>query len=198
MSPGPDTTLLDIGVTASPWRDGNFLEARYPWPEHIVGVSPQPMLNFAANFPGIRLVQADGRDLPFPDGSFDVGFSNAVLEHVGSREQQQRFVSEMLRVCRRVFISTPNRHFPVDPHTLLPFVHWLPRPQWEGILRHTGNERWAGEDQLNPLAAKEFLSLFPAATGPRLVRQRMLGLTSVLVVVAEGTSGADQEPNAAR
>ena len=49
-----------------------------------------------------------------------------MIEHVGGREQQRRFVEESLRVARRAFITTPNRWFPVEVHTLLPLVHWLP------------------------------------------------------------------------
>ena len=53
-------------------------------------------------------------------------FSNAVIEHVGGRERQRQLVSEAIRVGRRVFITTPNRRFPVEVHTRLPLVHWLP------------------------------------------------------------------------
>ena len=44
-------------------------------------------------------VQADGRELPFADGAFDLGFSNAVVEHVGGRDEQRRFVHELCRVA---------------------------------------------------------------------------------------------------
>ena len=72
-------------------------------------------------------VRADGRDLPFADGEFELGFSNAVIEHVaGGRGGQQQFIGELCRVAERVFVTTPNRWFPLDPHTLLPFAHWLP------------------------------------------------------------------------
>lgn len=198
MTPTAESTLLDVGVTASPWRDGNFLEARYPWPGQIMAVSNKQMPTFSEHFPEIRLVQADGRALPFADGSFDIGFSNAVVEHVGTREQQARFVAELLRVCGRVFISTPNRGHPIDPHTLLPFAHWLPRRRWDAVLRRTGNPQWVGEDRLNPLYASQFLQMFPPASRPRLVRQRLFGLTSVLVVVADGTGAAAQVASADR
>ncbi len=71
-----------------------------------------------------------------------------------------RFVGELLRTSRRVFVSTPNGRFPVDPHTLLPLVHWLPRPLRHPILRLTGNGRWASEEMLNPLSARDFVGLF--------------------------------------
>lgn len=184
MSPLPADRLLDVGVTDTDWRAGNFLESRYPWPAQITAVAPQPMPAFTRGHPEVEFVVADGRELPFADATFDIGFSNAVIEHVGSRSEQRRFVEEMLRTCRRVFICTPNAAFPVDPHTLLPFAHWLPRGMWHRALRATGNGRWASEEALNPLTASELLGLFSKADGARLVPQRMLLMTSVLIAVA--------------
>jgi SAM-dependent methyltransferase len=71
-------------------------------------------------------VACDGRALPFPDGSFDLVLSNAVIEHVGDKEDQERFVREHSRVAQRYVITTPNRYFPVESHTRRLFVHWLP------------------------------------------------------------------------
>jgi hypothetical protein len=187
LAPTPTDTVLDVGVTDTDWRSSNFLEDRYPWPERITAIGLHEMQRFQAQFPSVTFVVADGRQLPFPDAAFDIGFSNAVVEHVGSRADQRRFVSEMVRTCRRVFISTPDARFPIDPHTLLPFVHWLPRPTRESVLRWTGNGRWATEGALNPLSALEFVGLFPAGSAPRLYRQRMFGLSSVLAVVAGQT-----------
>jgi len=186
MRPTERDSVLDVGVTDATWRASNFLEARYPWPGSITAVAPAAMPLFRASFPKVAFVEADGRELPFADSSFDIGFSNAVVEHVGSREEQRRFVAEMVRVCRRVFISTPNRGFPIDPHTLLPFVHWLPRNAWHRVLRWTGNGRWASERILNPLGARELQALFPEGVSVRIERQRVLGLTSVLTAIAEG------------
>jgi SAM-dependent methyltransferase len=157
LAPGPDTSVLDVGVTDAPFGGGssdNFLEALYPWPERITAVGNTELDMFAAAFPRVRAVRADGRDLPFGDGEFDVGFSNAVVEHVaGGREGQRRFVHELCRVARRVFVTTPNRWFPVEVHTLLPFVHWLPAPARDRLLPF--------DDVLDPLGPREFACLFP-------------------------------------
>ncbi len=122
--------MVDVGVTDAPFGGGssdNFFEAMYPWPDRITAVGHTELDRFAAAFPQVRAVRADGRDLPFSDGAFDLGFSNAVVEHVaGGRDGQRRFVHELCRVARRVFVTTPNRWFPLEVHTLLPFVHWLP------------------------------------------------------------------------
>lgn len=185
MAPREGMRILDVGVTDSSWRSSNFLEARYPWPGQITAVAPAVAPAFNAAFPEVNVVVADGRALPFGDGEFDIGFSNAVIEHVGSREQQRRFAAELSRTCRRVFLCTPNRAFPVDPHTLLPFVHWLPRQWWNAVLRWTGNAQWASEQTLNPLSARDLAALFPAGVRVRIERQRMVGLTSVLIAIAE-------------
>ncbi|MFL5679363.1 MAG: class I SAM-dependent methyltransferase [Chloroflexota bacterium] len=185
MRPREGDTILDVGVTDSAWRSGNFLEATYPAPERITAVGLGPLSEFRRLFPTVTTVTADGRDLPFRDEEFTLGFSNAVIEHVGSREEQRRFAHELVRTCRRAFIATPNRWFPIDPHTLLPFVHWLPRALRDRVLRSTGNGRWAGEAELNPLGAGDLASLFPPRTRVRIVRQRVLGLTTVLIAIAE-------------
>jgi len=98
--------------------------------------------------------RADGRELPFADGEFDRGFSNAVVEHVaGGRDGQRLFVHELCRVARRVFVTTPNRWFPLEVHTLLPFVHWLPPGPRERLLPF--------DDVLDPLGPRDFAALFP-------------------------------------
>jgi SAM-dependent methyltransferase len=119
-------------------------------------------------------VQGDALALPFADGEFDVVFSNAVIEHVGGREQQRRFVSEALRVGRRVFLTTPNRRFPIEVHTRLPLVHWLPERLTHAAYRALG-KGWATEIHL--LSSRRLRSLFPGR-----VRIVNLGLTLVAIV----------------
>jgi hypothetical protein len=76
-----------------------------------------------AAFPGMSYRQiVAGEPLPFPDNSFDIATSNAVLEHVGSVANQRGFISELTRVASRGFITVPNRFFPVEHHTGIPFL----------------------------------------------------------------------------
>ena len=157
LQPGPETTVVDVGVTDAAFGAGstdNFFEALYPWPEQVTGVGRTELDRFAAAFPQVRAVRADGRDLPFADAEFDLGFSNAVVEHVaGGRDGQRQFVHELCRVAGRVFVTTPNRRFPLEVHTLLPFVHWLPKGPRERLLPF--------DDVLDPLSAKDLAALFP-------------------------------------
>ena len=185
MKPRPEESILDVGIIDTAWRASNPLEANYPFPGQVTAVSLEEAPLFAEMYPDVKIVIADGRDLPFADDTFDIGFSNAVVEHVGNREQQRRFVHELVRTCRRVMIATPNAAFPVDPHTLLPFIHWLPRRVRHPLLRATGNAAWADEAVLNPLTARALRGLFPAGVEVGIVRQRVLGVTTVLIAVVE-------------
>jgi SAM-dependent methyltransferase len=177
VQPGPETRVVDVGVgdTGFGTEPGiavthNFFEALYPWPERITAVSDVPLPNFADEFPSIRCVTASGTDLPFEDDAFDVAFSNAVIEHVGGPEEQRRFVEELCRVAPRVFVSTPNRWFPVETHTLVPLVHWLPRPAADRAMRVLRRENW---DQLELLSSHELLALFPPKMNARVVESRI-------------------------
>jgi SAM-dependent methyltransferase len=160
LGPGPDTTVVDVGVTDAPFGAGstdNFFEALYPWPERITAVGNTGLDRFRAAFPKVRAVEADGRVLPFETGAFDLGFSNAVVEHVaGGREGQRAFVHELCRVAARVFVTTPNRFFPLEVHTLLPFAHWLPAGARARLVGLRGFD-----DVLDPLGPSALASLFP-------------------------------------
>lgn len=80
---------------------------------------------------GVPTVRADGRALPFADRSFDYVVSNAVIEHLGGRYGAERLLAESARIARfGYFHTTPNRRFPIETHTLLPVLHWLPR-RWQ-------------------------------------------------------------------
>jgi hypothetical protein len=177
LRPGPETTIVDVGVgdTGFDTEPGvavshNFFEAMYPWPERITAVSDVPLANFAQEFPQIAPVTASGTNLPFDDDSFDIAFSNAVLEHVGSREEQRRFVHELCRVAPKVFVSTPNRRFPLEVHTLVPFLHWLPRRARDRAFAALRRDAWEGVELLN---RRELLELFPPGAHARVVESRM-------------------------
>ena len=177
LRPGPETRVLDVGVTDAPFGEGstdNFFEALYPWPGQVTAVGRTPLERFAAAFPQVTAVQADGRELPFASGAFEIGFSNAVVEHVGVVDEQRRFVHELCRVADRVFVTTPNRFFPLEVHSLVPFAHWLPRATRDRVLRARGFD-----DVLEPLGPKELASLFPYSV-------RVLNRGMTLIAIGPG------------
>jgi SAM-dependent methyltransferase len=155
VQPIPQDKILDVGATSDQaYAFSNYLEAWYPHKSNITAVGIDDAQFLEELYPGITFRKADGRDLPFADGAFDVVHSSAVLEHVGSRENQLQFIRELYRVARRaVFITTPNRWFPVEVHTVLPFVHWLPAPWFRAVLRRLGHDMLSREENLNLVGA---------------------------------------------
>ena len=180
LRPTAATSVLDVGADELGFGDGdgcgtlNFFEESYPWPERITALGLHDGEGFRARYPDIPYVQGDACALPFADGAFDVVFSNAVIEHVSGRARQRQFVSEALRVGRRAFITTPNRRFPVEVHTRLPLVHWLPDAMSHPVYRATRKE-FATDVHL--LTRRSFAALFPGRV--RLVN---LGMTLVAIV----------------
>jgi SAM-dependent methyltransferase len=180
--------VVDVGVTPdTSLPDSNAFVRFWPTKETLTVTSIEDASNLETAFPGVRFVQTAGVELPFADGEFDVAHSSAVLEHVGDRDRQRAFVHEVCRVARVVFLTTPNRWFPLELHTFLPLVHWLPQPRHQQVLRTVGLRFWAETDNLNLLSASSLRSLFPPDATISVHRHRLLGLTSNLV--AHGPTG---------
>ena len=131
FQPGPETTVVDVGVTDAPFGDGssdNFFEALYPWPERITGVGPHRARPLRGRVP-----DGDGRARRRARAAVRRRRVRPRLLERGDRARRRRArrasgssSRELCRVAGSVFVTTPNRCFPLDPHSLLPFVHWLP------------------------------------------------------------------------
>jgi hypothetical protein len=148
--------ILDVGVSADvTYETSNYLEQWYPDKSAITAVGLDDAVHLEQLY-GVRFVRANGLHLPFHDRTFDVVHSSAVLEHVGSFQNQISLVRECCRVARRwVFLTTPNRWFPVEFHTVLPVVHWMPKKAFRALMRVTGYSFFAEESNLNLLSVKE-------------------------------------------
>ena len=186
--PSPAQTILDIGVSADDHHSSNHLEKRYPHTKRICGLSVEHLPELCAQYPDLALVQGDARALPFADGSFDFVYSHAVIEHLGSRAQQARFLAEALRVARHgILITTPNRWHPLETHTGLPLLHFLPAPLYRRVYRLLGKDMYASEGTLHLIGAPALRGLVrevkPKDASVRLHRVRWLGFASNLVVV---------------
>lgn len=184
---GPDgqTSILDVGFQDAQWQSAdNFLEENYEWPDRITALGIEEPIHFSRRYPEVKVVTYDGRDFPFADNSFDIVWSNAVLEHVGDYEAQVHFLRELARVGRRMFITTPNRRFPVEVHTRIPLLHWLPKKHFDAILRRVGKSDFAG-DYMRLLDINELREMLSEAgiTDAKIVRNRLAGPALDFVVV---------------
>ena len=132
-------------------------------------------------YPGLKYVRSDGLALPFPDKSFDLVVSFAVIEHVGSRVQQKAFVMELYRVGKTCCITTPNRWYPLEFHTAVPLIHWLPPSWFRALLKLLGQHFFAQEENLNLLSEKDVLKMLPADVHISTKHFRLFGLISNLL-----------------
>lgn len=188
LQPAPDDTILDIGATSDQsYASSNYLEAWYPNRAKITATGIDDASHLETIYPGVKFVPGNGRALPFGDATFDLVHSSAVIEHVGSRDDQLRFVAEAWRVARRgIFLTTPNRWFPIEVHTSIPLLHWLPAANYRKLLRKLGLSFFADEKNLNLLSCGDLSSLSGKANlqKVRVGSVSLLGWPSNLILVA--------------
>lgn len=185
---GPTDTVIDVGATSDRTYDhSNYLEAWYPHKQQVTAVGIDDASFLEQIYPGLTFRRADGRALPFPDRSFDFAHSSAVIEHVGSRTNQVMLLAELWRVCRKgLFVTTPNRWFPVELHSVMPLVHWLPPRAFRAALRVVGHDMLAEEANLNLMSRRDLLTAATVAgiAGARVEGARLGGWTSNLLLIA--------------
>jgi hypothetical protein len=148
MRPLPSDQILDLGVSDVVSGGANVFERSYPHQSNITACGLGAGLQFKSSFPLVRYVEIEPNvPLPFDNGSFEIATTNAVLEHAGSVENQLLLVRELCRVARKVFISVPNRFFPIEHHTALLFVHYH-KKAFQIACRIAGKSEWAREENL--------------------------------------------------
>src|SRR5688572_7168651 len=114
-------TIVDIGGTVRFWTDENY--------QHkdvfitIINLRPEE-----STYPNIKVLAGNACDLSmFEDKTFDIAFSNSLIEHLYSKENQIKMAREAMRIGKSFFIQTPNRYFPIEPHFKFPFFQFLPK-----------------------------------------------------------------------
>jgi SAM-dependent methyltransferase len=185
--PGENTTILDVGGRQGIWEKRHL---------RVTILNTEASGTFDPDF-GMAWVVGDACSMPFGDGSFDVAFSNSLIEHLGGSEQRQRFAAEVRRVGRGYWVQTPSRTFPVEPHFLAPLFHWMPRRLQRRLLVFTpwalltGASRAYAEqvhDGIELVGCHELQQLFPDGI---IVKEKVLGMTKSYIAV--GLSRAEDQ-----
>jgi len=152
--------ILDIGTSPVDNEHQNYLIHKYPYKRKITCVSNVKLNKIKQRYPEIKTIQCDGREIPLKSNSFDIVISNATIEHVGNKRNQTKFIKEAVRLSKKyVFISTPNRYFPIDFHTLIPLIHWFPKKIHRFILKKIGLDFFSKESNLNLLSDNELKNI---------------------------------------
>jgi SAM-dependent methyltransferase len=161
----PEDRVLDVGVSGEVFLQ-YALEDVYAYPDRIIagGHEPREILAARQHYPQPQYAVFDGCALPFPDKSFDLVFSNAVIEHILGPGRQEKFAQEVMRVGRSWFITTPNFWYPFESHHHLPFFQFLPCPAQMQYNRLLGTHIPKGTVQeLGLLSARQMHALFPTS-----------------------------------
>jgi hypothetical protein len=175
-----DTLVLDVGGSRLNW----LLLPEHP---RVVLLNILPPRDSGH---GMIDVIGDARRLPFKDNSFDVVFSNSLIDHLYTFEGQHWFALECRRVAKRYYVQSPNQRFPIEPHLLTPFIHWLPKKLRVRLLRNFTIHGWVTRpnrqqceqfiNEVRMLTMRDMRRLFPEG---EVWRERFLGLTKSLTAV---------------
>ena len=180
------TSIIDIGGSLFFWKLAKTLGFSIP-NVTIVNLGG-PGENLPEN---INWVIGDGRKLAFDDLSFDIAFRNSVIEHLGTKDDQLKFSLELRRVCRCYFVQTPNRGFPIEPHLITPFIHWLPIfiqrklirnfTVWGVVTRPTREACESFFQEVRLLDRLEMAEMFPGST---IYIERFIGLPKSIISIS--------------
>jgi hypothetical protein len=171
-------TILDVGGTNAFWENRGWAGRA------DIRILTLNLTAEEQRHENIEALAGDATNLSrFGDGSFDVVFSNSVIEHLSTLENQRRMASEVQRVGRCFWIQTPNFWFPMEPHFHVPGWQWMPLGLRVAILqrRRCG---WLGPcpekaratelvEEVRLLRGSELKALFPGAS---LLPERFCGL----------------------
>lgn len=135
-----------------------------------------------------RKMKGDGKALMFADNSYDIAYSNSVIEHVGGWDDQVAFATEIRRVARKYYVQTPNRSFIIEPHLVAAFIHLLPFAVTRRLVRWCSVWGWVTKPSqaqvdnllrsIRLLDRTEMKQLFPDA---EIIEERFLGMTKSLI-----------------
>ena len=173
--------ILDVGGADYFWQQSSLLN--HPG----VRITLLNLHLEKTSHPAIQAMQGDATDMrEFEDNRFDLVFSNSVIEHVYTFENQRKMASEICRVGKSHFIQTPNVYFPIEAHYALPFAQYYPKALLHFILTKTKLsrfKRWSPaeasqyQDEIRLLNESEMKVLFP---GSNILKEKVLGLTKSL------------------
>lgn len=174
------TRILDVGGTEAVWLNSGLEE----------NVTLLNISHPSKTHNKFTYVVGDACNMNmFSNNQFDVVFSNSVIEHVGDLKRQTMFASEVQRVCKKYWVQTPNKHFPIEPHFVFPFFQYLPKflqykigLNWNyshfKMSKNTNESILSELERLRLLNQKEMKKLFDNGS---ILKEKYLGMTKSII-----------------
>jgi len=178
--------VLDIGTTGSTTDQNNIFVKKFKYKNNLTCISDQNLDNLKSIYPEVMFIKSDGRHTNFGNNSFDVVHSNATIEHVGTSKDQINFLKECIRVSKKyVFLQTPNKFFPIEFHTKIPLLHFLPSYCYRKILKVIGMNFYSDIRNLNLLSQRDLLKFLKIlnVNDFKIIKCKLLFFTSNLILI---------------
>ncbi len=182
--PGP-LRIIDIGGTSTFWEHRGWAEREW------VQITTVNLFAEPRKHPNILPMKGDATNLKeHGDKSFDIAFSNSVIEHLFTLDAQRAMAREVRRVAKAYWVQTPNYWFPMEPHFHVPGWQWMPKSVRVAMIRRW-RCGWRGPcpdpvaarllvEEVRLLSRRELRELFPEAT---LWSERFIGFTKSFVAM---------------
>lgn len=195
-----NTTILDLGSETGS-NIHSVLQGTHFKPKniYIADIDSSLIEKGAKSYGFVPVLISESEQLPFEDGFFDIVYCSSVIEHVTvpkeqvwslysgkefkdrSLKRQKAFAKEIQRLGKQYFVQTPYKHFPVESHSWLPFLSWLPRRMLIPVLKIT-NSFWVKKTSPDwyLLNQKEMSRLFQDAN---IYFEKSLGLKKSIMAI---------------
>ena len=152
--------ILDIGTTADTSKSSNVIVKSLKNFKVYKSILDQKI---TSNFFLKTLQKSITKELSSNEFNVyrsDVVISNATIEHVGSYQKQLKMIENIVKLTKKIFIIvTPNRMHPIEFHSQIPFIHWLPKKLHRKILSIVGLSYLSKEKNLNLLKTSNIVNL---------------------------------------
>ena len=152
--------VLDIGTTNDTKnKSSNFIVKNLKNIKNFYSISDQLITSSFFKKTLQKSITENFSEYEIENLKSDLVISNATIEHVGNYDNQKAMINNMIKLSKKmIIISTPNRYHPLEFHTKIPFIHWLPKNIHRKILKSIGLPFFSKEENLNLLSKSDFNS----------------------------------------
>lgn len=197
---GRETRIIDIGS-----ENGSAIATVLagtnidPSNVFIADVDAERVADGARRYGFVPVPISESGRLPFDDHFFDIVYCSSVIEHVTmaksdiwqqrsdkefraqARQRQREFAEEIRRLGKSYYVQTPNKWFPIESHTWLPVVGFLPRRVQLPVIA-ISNRYWIKRTAPDwcLLTTKDMQGFFPDA---ELMYEHIMGLTKSIMAI---------------
>ena len=151
------SSCLDIGTTNDfDKKSSNLIIKNLREITILKSISNQKIDESFFNISLTKSITNDFTNIEIDKMSSDLVISSATIEHVGNEKNQIKMIENIIKLSKKYFvITTPNKLYPIDFHTKIPFIHWLPKKVHRFLLKIIGLNYLSKEENLNLLSKSD-------------------------------------------